>query len=177
MLMKTAIQNHYPQEETFEQFMASLKEIREMNRETAERQKEYEKQRKHFRKVFSEEYASNYSAYREYVRAYEIGDLLRHFKQGIRLAQIGLTPHEVDRIQSISGVQFMSGFSDDGQDLRRNDVDVLIICNRGKFNHINTKVEAKNGNTNRLIDLEEFLCTFEPARIYAERNIAKELLA
>ena len=140
----------------------------------------YEQKYNHLRKVYRDEYISDYRGYRMYLYLTEIKELIKQFKEGTSFALLGsasLDQYIVSAFQELGiplqtpGLPYKESY-----DATKDSADMFIIRNKGKFSNVKAYIESKGGNGRRLLDVENYYYSFEPAKLFLELNIANEYI-
>ena len=145
---------------------------------TPEYQSDLEKKNHHLRETFQSKYTNDYRGYRKYVYITEIKDLIERFKEGTRFALLGSALSDKFIVSAFQELGIPLQTPDmpykESYDAAQDNADVFIIRNKGKFSDIKAYIESKGGKGGQLLDVEKYYYSFEPAKLFLERNTIEE---
>jgi len=143
-------------------------------------QSDYEQKYDHLREVYRDEYINDYIGYRRYVYSIETTDLIKLFKEGTRFALLGPISNDqlvISAFQKLGvPLQTPNLPYKESYDSVKGSADIFIIRNKGKFNDVKAYIESKGGNGRQLLDVEKYYYSFEPAKLFLERNVIEEYI-
>ena len=140
----------------------------------------YEKNLSSLRSAVNADFIDDYKSYRRYAFYMEIKFLLMHFKSNIRFALLGFVEKDQYIIFAFEklGIPLLAPnvSYEESFELVKDYADVFIIRSKEEVEAVKSYMESADCNSNRLLDIERYYYSFEPARLYLERHIAKEFL-
>jgi len=134
----------------------------------------------HLREVFYNEHINDYNKYRRYVYITEVVELIEKFKECTRFALLGVAKDDkyiVSAFEKLNiPLQTPNSSYNESYDAVKDAADIFIIRNKEQFNDVKAYIESNSGDGKRLLDIEKYYFSFEPAKLFLERNIANEYL-
>jgi len=141
----------------------------------------YKKRNCHYYDVYQKNFQGDFQSYRNYIFAYEINVLLKHFGKSVHyylvkddssalrcyeneivssaFVQLGIEIHSI-KLTEIEN--FSDGYSPEC---------IFIIYDRDNFNVIKEHMIKKNINSGSILNLKGYLYSFIPTEIWLEQNL------
>ena len=133
----------------------------------------------HLSKVFAEKYTDDYEGYRKYVWFAEICNMVSHFKDGTRFALLGPSTNEPYVLAAFNKLSLPLQTTElsfiESYEALRSNADIFILRNKRAYNAVKDFI-SRGGNDKRLIDIEKYFLSFEPAELFLRRRISKVYL-
>lgn len=134
----------------------------------------YAEKYNHLQEIFRSKYFNDYDAYKKYVYQLEIKELIGNFKEGHRFALITKSQRIASYFQELGIPSNSLSLSiEEAYDEVKDSADIIIISKRSFFKKIKVYVERNGGDCTRLLDVEKFFLSFEPAELFLKNNIVK----
>jgi len=126
------------------------------------------------------EYAGNYGEYKKFLFYTEIYDLIGLFKKETRFALLGFTKDDKYLIWAFKkmGIPLIEADASykESYGKLKNVADIFIIRNKSSFHDVKSYIESVGGDGKRLLDIETYYFSFEPASLFLKQNIDEKYL-
>jgi molybdenum cofactor biosynthesis enzyme MoaA len=129
---------------------------------------------------FNSLYTDDYEAYKKYIYSLEIKELVNYFAPGTRFALLGGSAANEFIQSAFEELQIPLHLSTapyiEAYNTLKDSTDIFIIYDKGYFTCANFHSSYTNDEKVRFLDIERYFFSFDPARTFAKREIAKKYL-
>jgi molybdenum cofactor biosynthesis enzyme MoaA len=146
---------------------------------TPEIELEYMQKTESFREIFYHgDYSGNYRHYKKSLFVRELKDLISLFKPETRFALLGLSVKEKFIVAAFKELGIALQTPDlpykEAYDATRDSADIFLVRSKEEFSDISNYVEAQGGDRKRLLDIDGYYYSFEPASVFLARTTVPE---